>query len=74
MYEYKPGTEPRQQVFELYAKMARGEKLEPFEWEIANGMGLNSKIPDDKAHEGVDLMNARKINKAQLMDCYVCHR
>ena len=31
-------------------------------------------IPDDKAHEGVKLMEARKINKAQLADCYVCHR
>jgi hypothetical protein len=75
MYEYAEGQEPRKQVFELYAKYIRGDKLEPYEQEILeNRLGDTPTIPKDKAHEGVELMKQRKINTAQLTDCYVCHR
>ena len=74
LFDYKAGEEPRQQVFELYAKLTMGEKLSKFEHEIAEGRGLLARLPKDKAHEGVELMKARKINTAQLTDCYVCHR
>jgi hypothetical protein len=72
MIEYKVGDEPRKQVFELYAKLMAGEKLTEYEHFLAEGEFR--EIPKDKAHEGVTLMEARKINKAQLADCYVCHR
>ena len=86
MYEMEEGMEPRAQVFELYSKLSRGEKLTPFE----NAMkeGRYAHVPDDIAHEGlvpseeggppmsegVRLMKERKVAKAELTDCWVCHR
>lgn len=74
LHEWKENEEPRKQVFELYTKLMRGEKLKPYEHEVAKGHFR--QVPVDKAHENVGtlLMEERKINKAQLDDCYVCHR
>lgn len=62
---------PREQVFELYRKVASGEELSDVEEKLAQG--LSQRMPKDKQHEGVQLMKDRKINKSQLSDCYVCH-
>ncbi len=72
MYEYKPGEVPRKQVFELYAKLMSGHKLTEYEERIRKGEFEH--IPNDKAHEGIALMKERGVVKAQLHDCYVCHR
>ena len=74
MHEYKAGEDPRQQIFELYLRISAGERLEPFEHEVA--VGHFAQVPNDKPHEelGIALMEQRGINKSQLADCYVCHR
>lgn len=69
--EATPGLTPREQVFALYKKLAAGAELTPVERQLANG--LSQQAPKDKVHEGVELLKERKINKTQLMDCYVCH-
>ena len=85
MYETEKGIEPRKQVFDLYLKISSGKKLTAFEHAMAEGEFVN--VPDDVAHKGlapdngepavsngVRLMKERKIAKAQLIDCWVCHR
>jgi Cytochrome c7 and related cytochrome c len=72
MYEYKPGEEPRKQVFELYGKLMAGEKLTEYEERVR--MGWFERLPKDKAHEGLATMKERGVVKTQLHDCYVCHR
>lgn len=72
MYEYEHGEEPRKQVFELYQKLMTGHKLTEYEERIRQGEFEH--IPKDKAHEGLELMESRGIVKAQLADCWVCHR
>ncbi|MCU0317109.1 MAG: cytochrome c family protein [Fimbriimonadaceae bacterium] len=62
---------PREQVFELYRKISNGEPLSQVEERLAEG--LIQRVPQDEIHKGYKLMNERKINKNQLMDCYVCH-
>jgi hypothetical protein len=62
---------PREQVFELYRKIAAGERLNEVEEKLAEG--LPQRAPNDKVHEGLILMKDRKINVSQLDDCYVCH-
>lgn len=62
---------PKEQVFELYRKIAAGERLSPVEEKLAEGEV--QRVPNDKVHEGVALMKERKINVSQLDDCYVCH-
>lgn len=67
--------EPRQQIFKLYEKFIRGERLSPVEQTIIDGKtGDLVKIPDDKNHDGLKVMKERKINASQLTDCYICHR
>lgn len=74
-YLYKdpkhPDQTPKEQVFHFYKKLATGEELTPEEEELA--AGEMQRIPNDKIHEGVTNMKDRKVNVAQLKDCYVCH-
>jgi hypothetical protein len=72
MFEYKPGEEPRRQVFELYQKLMSGQELTEYEERIRQGEFQS--VPNDKAHEGIKLMEQRGIVKSQLADCWVCHR
>ncbi len=62
---------PREQVFALYRKIAAGDQLSETEKKLAEG--LEQRIPNDKEHEGAQLVGERKINKSQLTDCTVCH-
>ena len=62
---------PREQVFELYRKVARGEQLSDVEYKLANG--LPQRAPNDKIHEGIKMVEERGVNVSQLADCYVCH-
>ncbi|ARU41939.1 cytochrome C [bacterium] len=63
---------PREQIFELYRKIAAGEKLTDTEWRISKGH--TQHLPNDKIHEGYKLMQERGVNVSQLTDCWVCHR
>lgn len=63
---------PREQVFELYRKIAAGERLTETEWKLSRG--LTQQLPDDQIHEGYKRMKERGVNVSQLADCWVCHR
>jgi hypothetical protein len=69
------GVTPREQVFELYRKLAAGAELTEVERKLANG--LPQVVPDDVVHarikEGASLVEDRKVNVSQLDDCWVCH-
>lgn len=73
MIEVSPekGLEPREQVFEVYRKISAGTPLSGAELKLLRG--LPQRVPNDKTHSGVKLMEERGINYSQLMDCYVCH-
>lgn len=66
---------PREQVFELYRKLAANEKLTAVEIRLAKG--LPQRVPNDELHkrakEGTILIKDRKVATEQLADCYVCH-
>jgi hypothetical protein len=72
----KEGLTPREQVFELYRKIAAGEQLTNVEIKLAQG--LPQRAPNDEVHkrvkEGTILVEKRKIATKQLSDCWVCHR
>jgi len=72
---FKPEGEtqmtPREQIFAMYKKLSTGQELTSVEKKLAEG--LAQRVPNDKIHEGVELIKERGINKTQLMDCYVCH-
>ncbi len=61
---------PRQQVFELYKKIAAGDQLSELEYHVR--MGGTQQVPADEIH--VQRIQERGINKSQLTDCWVCHR
>jgi hypothetical protein len=65
------GLSPREQVFDLYRKIASGAKLNEVEQRLAEG--LPQFAPDDKVHQGLKVIKERGINVSQLKDCYVCH-
>lgn len=64
---------PRQKVFNLYKKIAGGEKLSEQEQKLAEG--LPQQMPTDKTHAPYQakIMEEAKINVSQLADCYICH-
>lgn len=66
---------PRQQVFEVYRKVAAGELLDPVESKLARG--LQQQVPDDATHAKFKndevLIKERQIKKSQMTDCYTCH-
>ena len=63
---------PREQIFELYRKIAAGEKLTETEWRISKGH--TQHLPNDEVHEGYKRMEERGVNISQLSDCWICHR
>lgn len=63
---------PREQVFELYRKIAAGEELSETERELSKG-GMQ-RIPNDEVHAGYKRMEEKGINVSQMADCWVCHR
>jgi hypothetical protein len=63
---------PREQIFELYKKIAAGAPLTKTEHEIAKGG--TQHLPDDEIHAGVKRMKEEGVNVSQLADCWVCHR
>ena len=77
MFEMKgyEDEEPRNQIFALYEKYIEGKRLSPVEHMIMEGKaGDLVKIPDDKDHDGLKIIEERKINATQLTECYTCHR
>lgn len=67
-----PGLDPRQKVFELYRKGQNGEEVTPREKALLE-KGDNLVSAKD-IEDGKKLVEAYKIKKQQLADCYVCHR
>jgi hypothetical protein len=63
---------PRQQVFEVYRKIAAGLPLTHAEQLLMNGMP--QRAPNDATHSGLKLMEERGIDPSALTDCWVCHR
>lgn len=63
---------PREQVFELYRKLASGEELTEMEWRLSRGH--TQHLPNDEVHAGYKRMEEKGINVTQLSDCWVCHR
>jgi len=64
---------PREQIFELYKKIAAGERLTEVEHRIAGGH-TQHMLPSDDIHKQYKMMEERGINVTQLADCWVCHR
>ncbi|HZO87737.1 MAG TPA: cytochrome c3 family protein [Chthonomonadaceae bacterium] len=60
------------QEFTLYRKLQRGEELTPEEAALAEG-GDYQRTPAE-LEEGRRLLAKYHVNKAQLTDCWVCHR
>jgi hypothetical protein len=60
---------PREQVFEIYRKLAAGESLSDAEYRVA--MSQPEKAPKDANHK---MVQERDINISHLEDCYICHR
>jgi hypothetical protein len=66
------GLTPRQQVFELYRRYQRGDKLQPWEHDLIRGQDYS---PGSKELEqSRQLVKERGINVKQLEDCWICHR
>lgn len=65
------GLKPKDQVFELYRKISRGDTLTPAEYSLAKGHDYVAS--SDEVKKSSELVNARKIKKEQMMDCSICH-
>jgi hypothetical protein len=63
---------PQEQVFELYRKQQAGEHLTKNEFHLLKGDGVLKTAEDVEA--GRELVAKYKVNKKQLMDCWICHR
>lgn len=70
----KPGQDPRKKVFELYRKLQSGTELSSREKALTKGVGLGYKPTAAELAKGKELVERYKIKKAQLADCWVCHR
>jgi hypothetical protein len=68
-----PGLTPNQQVFELYWKVQRQEKLTAREEALVTGGTARSEKAEDVA-AGKELVQKYGIKTQQLSDCGVCHR
>lgn len=65
------GLSPKDQVFELYRKYSRGDRLTPSEFSLIKG---HEYVPSSQElEESYELVKARKIKREQLTDCSVCH-
>lgn len=68
-----PELSPRQQVFNLYAKLQNHEVLSDRERRILDGDGGDSDAAED-LKAGQALVARYGIKKEQLADCWICHR
>ena len=63
---------PQSEVFDLYAKYQRKEKLNAHERSLLEG---EDYVPaDNQEEEGKLLLHKYHVKKAQLADCWICHR
>lgn len=75
MFDGTEGLSPREQVFDLYKKYQLDPSLagsSPVEQKLARGD--EQRVPKDLEARGVELMRLRGLKKAQMTDCYTCHR
>lgn len=70
--ESRPDLNPRQQVFNLYWKIQKGDALTKREHKLARGEEPTSDSPADK-EKGRALIQKYGIKVQQLADCAVCH-
>lgn len=68
----KPGQDPRRKVFDLYKKIQNGTKLSPREEALKDGKPYSAT--KEEIEKGNALLEAYKIKKQQLTDCWTCHR
>lgn len=72
--ELVPGVSPQQQVFEFYKKLqttgTHDMGHEDFGLLEGNGRFENKELVE----KGQELLEKFKVNKKQLMDCWICHR
>ncbi len=63
---------PREEVFGLYARYQRKEPLSAHEQSLAEG--TTYVRAEDQAEVGPRLVKEYHIKKAELADCWICHR
>ena len=71
--EAHPELSPRQQVFNLYAKLQNHEELTDREDRILEGEGGDSDAPEE-LKKGKAIVARYGIKTQQLADCWMCHR
>jgi hypothetical protein len=73
LYKDPASTSPRQQIFDLFAKVQNGSKLNDREQRIVDGEEDGSDNPEEKA-TGRAIVRKLGIKTQQLSDCWICHR
>jgi len=66
------GLPPKEQVFELYRKYQRGDKLTNKEYNLIHGHDHDPS--KEEVAEGKQIVKDLKIKVDQLQDCWICHR
>jgi hypothetical protein len=77
--EVAKGISAREQIFIFYRKASRGEhELTPREKAMAEGNGdkytANADDTREREVSGEEVVKDLKVKKAQLADCWICHR
>lgn len=65
------GKSPREQVFETYWNLQAGKQVSPDEQRIVSGEDLPTV---DSIDAGKTLVKTYRVRKAELDDCWTCHR
>ena len=73
------GVSPRQAIFDTYRRMSMGERdLTPREKALAEGNGdkytPNADDTRDREVNGEQIVKDLNVKRAQLADCWICHR
>jgi hypothetical protein len=63
---------PQDEAFLPYYKIQAGQELTPKQQALADGEPYEAT--PDELKQGLDLVNLYGVKKAQLTDCWVCHR
>ena len=69
--ESVPGISPKEQVFDLYRKYSRGDKLTTREYSLMKGFDYSPS--KEEIERGKELVKERKVDKDQIQDCSICH-
>lgn len=69
--EANPSMSPKEQVFELYRKYSRGDKLTTREYSLIKGFDYQPSA--EEIERGKELAKDRKVDKDQIQDCSICH-